>query len=361
MCFLNMITRCRKIEKMVDCRDHQRERVKGQYEILEGHIIKWMLSKELSIALESHQDFWSNRPLFSDGYCEWPCWIGFENLQITLQDNPNVVFLSALTWIQWLNNLSPNKVSPFQTCIASSECAVQTNGLYSPPGQGPGPGHGLTHPPAAWFTSLHRPHYRNLDLSRRGFQVEIYDLDKPLARNTDFSAQEGLNINGHDVRNQKTEENQNHSQQFDVRNSDRNLDAAIGIGDQNKSVVLSKTPITSDNDFKRSRLVKSASSDGILGQNSVSAPDYLMPGRNTQELCFSTESLESLLPELAPVELPGKRTRYWILQILNDVFFNYQSKGFIYKVLFWCQAHPASSFSVAHSNSHLVQIQTKLT
>ena len=113
------------------------------------------------------------------------------------------------------------------------------------------------------------------------------------------------------MRNQKTEENQNHSQQFDVRNSDCNLDAEIGIGDQNKSAVLSKTPITSKTDFKRSRLVKSASSDGILEQNSVSAPDYLMPGRNTQEFCFSTESLESLLPELAPVELPGKIVELW--------------------------------------------------
>ena len=227
-----------------------------------------------------------------------------------------------------MNQLSPNKIRlTFQTWIASSECAVQTNGLYSPPGQGPGPGHGLTHPPAAWFSSLHRPHYRNGDLSKGGFQVEVYDLDQPMARNTNFSPprtstlEEGLSGGGHDVMNQQTEENQNHSQQFNVRsknsNSNRILDAEIGNGDQSsqsESEVPGMTPITSDDNFRRSRLVKSASSDGILGnkQNSGTAPDYLMPRRNSQELCLSTESLESGMPELAPVvgpQLPGKKTR----------------------------------------------------
>lgn len=229
-----------------------------------------------------------------------------------------------------MNQLSPNKIRlPFQTWIASSECAVQTNGLYSPPGQGPGPGHGLTHPPAAWFSSLHRPHYRNGDLSKGGFQVEVYDLDQPLARKTNFSPprtstlQEGLSGSGHDVivMNQQTEENQNHSQQFNVRslnsNSNGILDAEIGNGDQSsqsESEVSAMTPITSDDNFRRSRLVKSASSDGILGnkQNSGTAPDYLIPRRNSQDLCLSTESLESGLPELALVvgpQLPGKRTQ----------------------------------------------------
>ena len=36
------------------------------------HIIKWTISGELSIGLESHWDldFRSYRPLFLDGYCE---------------------------------------------------------------------------------------------------------------------------------------------------------------------------------------------------------------------------------------------------------------------------------------------------
>ena len=47
----------------------------AQYETSKGHFIKWTLSGELPIGLKSHQDslFWSNRPLFSEGYCERPC------------------------------------------------------------------------------------------------------------------------------------------------------------------------------------------------------------------------------------------------------------------------------------------------
>ena len=173
---------------------------------------------------------------------------------------------------------------------------MQTNGLYSPPGQGPGPGHGLTHPPAAWFTSLHRPHYRNGDLPAGSFKVQVYDLDQPMEGTTDFSPSRtstpqeslSLHVQGHNIRNQQTEENQN-LQHVQSVSPDHSLNAGI--------------PIISDHDIKRSQLVKSASSNRILGcgQVSVTAQDYLMPKWKSQELCLSTESLESLLPELAPV------------------------------------------------------------
>ena len=193
---------------------------------------------------------------------------------------------------------------------------MQTNGLYSPPGQGPGPGHGLTHPPAAWFTSLHRPHYRNGDLPAGSFKVQVYDLDQPMAGTTDLSpsriSTSPESLQGHNVRNQQTEENKNLQHVRSV-SPDQSLNAELGHNCLYQSSPghsgaggLRKIPIISDHDnhnIKRPHLVKSASSNGILGfkQISVDAQDYLMPRCKSQELCSSTESLESLLPELVPV------------------------------------------------------------
>ena len=214
--------------------------------------------------------------------------------------------------------------------VASSECAVQTNGLYSPPGQGPGPGHGLTHPPPGWFTSLRRPHYRNGDVSGGGFQVQVFDLDQPMTKTADFSPPmsstlkedlgEHRKAQGLTSMNQQTEEKQVCLQQFHTQlvSSDPTIceellsNTAIQSS-LTDSAVPNEIQITSKHDWKRSRFVKSASTDGNLGsqQNSLVPPDFLMPKRNSLELFLSTESLVSLMPELAPVvdpELPGTRS-----------------------------------------------------
>ena len=55
------------------------EQLNGHHETFEAQSIKLIISGEMPIGPESHQDswFWSNKQLFSDGYCERPCksWI----------------------------------------------------------------------------------------------------------------------------------------------------------------------------------------------------------------------------------------------------------------------------------------------
>ena len=277
-----------------------------------------------------------------------------------------------------MNPLSPNLIRlPFQSWAASSECAVQTNGLYSPPGLGPG----LTQPPAAWFTSLHRPHYRNglAGGQRGGYQLQVYDLDTPMTRPTEFAPPRtstplesksvqgnghSHRVSGHKVRNQQTEGSQ-HWSHLPVRDRDspnnknrfsenkvsgRSLGGGEGRSLSSDNILdaepahcpahcpaprapgeqitqkeqLRKTSIPSDYDFKRARLVKSASSDGMISsqQNSniitqsesISADQQSpMRRRNPLEESLSKESLdniESELPELALVvgtEVSGKR------------------------------------------------------
>ena len=51
------------------------EQLNGHHETFEAQSIKLIISGEMPIGPESHQDswFWSNKQLFSDGYCERPC------------------------------------------------------------------------------------------------------------------------------------------------------------------------------------------------------------------------------------------------------------------------------------------------
>ena len=51
------------------------EQLNGHHETFVAQFIKLIISGEMPIGPESHQDswFWSNKQLFSDGYCERPC------------------------------------------------------------------------------------------------------------------------------------------------------------------------------------------------------------------------------------------------------------------------------------------------
>ena len=51
------------------------EQLNGHHETFEAQFIKLIISGEMPIGPESHQDswFWSNKQLFSDGFCERPC------------------------------------------------------------------------------------------------------------------------------------------------------------------------------------------------------------------------------------------------------------------------------------------------
>ena len=61
------------------------EQLNGHHETFEAQFIKLIISGEMPIGPESHQDswFWSNKQLFSDGYCERPCILEhLENCQL---------------------------------------------------------------------------------------------------------------------------------------------------------------------------------------------------------------------------------------------------------------------------------------
>ena len=102
------------------------DHLNGNHETFIGQFIKWTISGELPIGLESHQDslFWSNRPLFSEGYCERPCsysfihkywcrdefWRGQDVLAILTQNGAHTNFDQdqALKFFQW--GCNPNNL-----------------------------------------------------------------------------------------------------------------------------------------------------------------------------------------------------------------------------------------------------------
>ena len=65
------------------------EQLNGHHETFEAQFIKLIISGEMPIGPESHQDsrFWSNKQLFSDSYCERPCRVRSNNTSLNLPSN----------------------------------------------------------------------------------------------------------------------------------------------------------------------------------------------------------------------------------------------------------------------------------
>ena len=65
------------------------EQLNGHHEIFEAQFMKLIISGEMPIGPESHQDsrFWSNKQLFSDSYCERPCRVRSNNTSLNLPSN----------------------------------------------------------------------------------------------------------------------------------------------------------------------------------------------------------------------------------------------------------------------------------